>query len=196
MTPASLVARNPHRSGWSVRHTSCISSRRERTIFLTIVVVDDSADYREIVRYLLASVSDVRIVGEAADGEEALVIVHRERPDIVITDLMMPRLNGIELTRHIRQELPGTRVILMSSYTEEAYRLMASDGGADVFVSKRVIYDALLPAIRNLMARRVVQTPTLGDVLYANKKAKGAVHANASHRLYVDRADHQQSRNR
>jgi DNA-binding NarL/FixJ family response regulator/quercetin dioxygenase-like cupin family protein len=146
-----------------------ISSRQEWTVFLTIVVTDDSADYREIVRYLLASVSDVTIVGEAADGEEALAIVQRERPDIVITDLMMPRMNGIDLTRHIRQELPGTRIILMSSYTEDAYRLMASDSGADVFVSKGMIYDALLPAIRDLVARRVVQTPTLGDVLYANK---------------------------
>jgi len=146
-----------------------ISSRQERTVSLTIVVADDSADYREIVRYLLASMSDVTIVGEAADGAEALAIVQRERPDIVITDLMMPRMNGIDLTRHIRQELPRTRVMLMSSYTEDAYRLLASDGGADVFVSKGVIYDALLPAIRDLVSRRVVQTPTLGDVLYANR---------------------------
>ncbi len=111
----------------------------------------------------------MRIVGEAADGEEALAIAHRERPDLVVTDLIMPRLNGIELTRHIRQELPGTMVILMSSYTEDAYRLMASDSGADVFVSKRVIHDALLPAIRDLAARHVRETPTLGDLLYANK---------------------------
>jgi len=111
----------------------------------------------------------MRIVGEAADGEEALAIAHRERPDLVMTDLIMPRLNGIELTRHIRQELPGTMVILMSSYTEDAYRLMASDSGADVFVSKRVIHDALLPAIRDLAARHVRETPTLGDLLYANK---------------------------
>ena len=52
----------------------------------------------------------MRIVGEAADGEEALAIAHRERPDLVVTDLTMPRLNGIELTRHIRQELPRTMV--------------------------------------------------------------------------------------
>lgn len=111
----------------------------------------------------------MRIVGEAADGEEALAIAHRERPDLVVTDLIMPRLNGIELTRHIRQELPGTMVILMSSHTENAYRLMASDSGADGFVSKRVIHDALLPAIRDLAARHAPETPTLGDLLYANK---------------------------
>jgi CheY-like chemotaxis protein len=60
----------------------------------------------------------------------------------VITDLVMPRLNGIELTRRIRQELPQTTIILMSSYPEDAYRLMASDSGADAFVNKQVLNSA------------------------------------------------------
>jgi DNA-binding NarL/FixJ family response regulator len=122
---------------------------------LTIVVADDAADYREMVRALLRPMPDtVTIVGEAADGEEALALVRRERPDIVITDLVMPRLNGVELTRRIRQELPDTKVILISSYTEDAYRLMVSDSGADVFVSKQVITSTLVPALRDLIRRR------------------------------------------
>ena len=121
---------------------------------LTIVVADDDLQFREIVRYLLAAASaTMTIVGEAADGDEALALVRRVRPDVVITDLVMPRLNGIELTRRIREELPQTRVVLMSSYTEDAYRLMASDSGADVFVSKQVIMTSLLPAIRDLVRR-------------------------------------------
>lgn len=120
----------------------------------TIVVVDDGADYRQIVRLLLVSISDtVVIVGEAADGEEALALVRRERPDIVITDLVMPRLNGIELMERIRQELPETRIILMSSYTGDACGSMASDVGADAFVSKRVISTSLVPAIRDVVRR-------------------------------------------
>ena len=127
---------------------------RSRAIPLTIVVADDAPDYRLIVRTILATVSDMMtIVGEAEDGAEALAVVLRERPDIVITDLMMPLLNGIELTKRIRGELPQTKIILMSSYTEDAYRLMASDSGADAFVNKRVINDALLPAIRDLIRR-------------------------------------------
>lgn len=123
---------------------------------LTVVVVDDTPDYRETVRFLLLGLDDVvTIVGEAADGEEGLAIVLRERPDIVISDLVMPRLNGVELTRRIRQELPQTKIILMSSYAEDAYRLMASDSGADAFVSKRVIFEALVPAIRDLIGRRL-----------------------------------------
>jgi CheY-like chemotaxis protein len=71
---------------------------------LTVVVVDDAPDYRQIVRVLLLGVPDmVTIVGEAADGAEGLAVALRERADIVITDLVMPQLNGVELTRHIRQ---------------------------------------------------------------------------------------------
>jgi DNA-binding NarL/FixJ family response regulator len=121
---------------------------------VTIVVADDDPEFREIVRYLLTGAGDsMTVVGEAADGRAALDLVRRERPDILITDLIMPHLNGVELTRHIRSELPGTRVILISSYTEEAYRLMASDSGADTFVSKHVINYALLPAIRDNIRR-------------------------------------------
>lgn len=123
---------------------------------LTIVVADDAPAYREIVRSLLASVSEtLTVVGETADGEEALALVRRERPDIVITDLVMPRLNGVELTRRIRHELPQTKIILMSSYTEDAYRLLASNSGADAFVSKQVITSSLVPAIRDVIARRL-----------------------------------------
>ena len=80
---------------------------------ITIVVADDYPDYRLLVRLILASVSDtIAIVGEAADGEEALALVLRERPDIVIADLLMPCLNGLELTRRIKHERPHTKVIL------------------------------------------------------------------------------------
>jgi two-component system, NarL family, response regulator LiaR len=121
---------------------------------LTVVVDDDAPEYREIVRLLLLKLPDVVTwVGEAADGEEGLAVALRERPDIVITDLVMPRVDGIRLTRRIRQELPQTRIILMSSHTEDAYRLMASDSGADAFVQKGVMYEALLPAIRDLSRR-------------------------------------------
>lgn len=122
---------------------------------LTVVVVDDTFDYRQIVRFLLLGLPDVvTFVGEAADGEEGLALVLRERPDIVISDLLMPGLNGVELTKRIREDLPQTKVIIMSSFTEDAYQLMASDSGADAFVSKSVIDDALLPAIRDVIGRR------------------------------------------
>lgn len=79
---------------------------------LSIVLADDDPEFRMIVRYLLASVSDdMALVGEAADGAEALALVLRERPDVLVTDLVMPGLNGIELTRRVREAWPDTKII-------------------------------------------------------------------------------------
>ena len=118
----------------------------------TIVVADDDLDYRYFVRFLLAPMADaVIIVGEAGGGEEALSLVLRKRPDIVVADLLMPRLNGIELTRRIKQELPDTKIILMTAYPGEANRRLAFVGGADGFLDKTALVTDLLPAIRDII---------------------------------------------
>jgi len=120
----------------------------------TVVVVDDDPDYLWLVRVILEMRGErITIVGEAASGEEALAVVLRERPDVVIADLMMPRLNGLELTRRIKQERPQTKILLMSAYTEDTYRRIASVSGADGFVNKHLIHTGLLPAIREAIGR-------------------------------------------
>jgi len=120
----------------------------------TVVVVDDDPDYLWLVRVILEKRGErITIVGEAAGGEEALALVLHERPDVVIADLMMPRLNGLELTRRIKQERPQTKVLLMSAYTEDTYRRIASVSGADGFVNKHLIHTGLLPAIREVIVR-------------------------------------------
>jgi CheY-like chemotaxis protein len=120
----------------------------------TVVVVDDDPDYLWLVRVILEMRGErITIVGEAASGEEALAVVLRERPDVVIADLMMPRLNGLELTRRIKQDRPQTKILLMSAYTEDTYRRIASVSGADGFVNKHLIHTGLLPAIRVAIGR-------------------------------------------
>jgi NarL family two-component system response regulator LiaR len=121
---------------------------------VTVAVIDDNEDTRLIVRALLRPVHDVvTFVGDAANGADGLALVRRERPDVVITDLVMPDIDGAEVARRIRLELPKTKIILMSSYIEDAYRLMASDSGADAFVNKQVITRTLLPAIGDVVRR-------------------------------------------
>ena len=120
----------------------------------TVVVVDDDPDYLWVVRFIMESGPDkTAIVGEAASGEEALGLVLHKRPDIVIVDLMMPRLNGLDLTRRIKQERPQTKILMMSAYTEDTYRRIASVSGADGFLNKHMIHTGLLPAIREVMVR-------------------------------------------
>lgn len=120
---------------------------------ITIVIADDYRDYRLLVRLLLTSLSDtISIVGEAADGEEALTLVRRERPDIVISDLLMPRLNGLELTRRIKHERPQTKVILMTSYAEVCQRV-AHVSDADAVVNKLGLDRGLIPAVREVMVQ-------------------------------------------
>ena len=80
--------------------------------------------------------------------------MRRTRPEIVITDLMMPRMNGMALALRIREELPQTKIILMSSHIEDAYRMRVSDSPVDVFINKHVIASALVPAIREVVSRR------------------------------------------
>jgi len=121
---------------------------------VTVVVVDDDPDYLWLVRVILEMRGNgITIVGEAASGERALALVLHERPDVVIADLMMPRLNGLELTRRIKKERPQTKVLLMSAYTEDTYRRIASVSGADGFLNKHMIHTGLLPAIREVMVR-------------------------------------------
>ena len=124
---------------------------------MTIVVVDDDPEFRMIVRYLLSSLSaSLTLVGEAASGEEGLDLVRRERPTVLLTDIVMPgAMDGIALTRRVRETWPEIKIILMSSYTEDAYRRLASDSGADTFVNKRVIHSSLPSAIRDLTGREI-----------------------------------------
>jgi DNA-binding NarL/FixJ family response regulator len=89
----------------------------------------------------------VTALGEASDGEEALSVALRERPDIVVTDLVMPPARRDRTDEAHQAGTAADEVILMSSYTEDAYRMMASDSGADTFVSKQVLFDNLIPAI-------------------------------------------------
>jgi DNA-binding NarL/FixJ family response regulator len=127
---------------------------------VTIVVVDDDPEFRMMVRHLVGSLSGLTVVGDAIDGETGLALVLREQPTLLITDIVMPgALDGIGLTRRVRQLLPATKIILMSSYTEDAYQRLGSSSGADAFIHKAVLSSSLISAIRDLTGR---EFPGLG----------------------------------
>ena len=116
----------------------------------TILIVDDNAQLRALMRGIAAQEPACQVVGEAEDGAEAIRLAQALRPDIVLLDLAMPRVNGLEALRRIKAERPATTVIIVTVHAEDAYRQVAADGGADAFLLKKTLVTVLLPTIQHL----------------------------------------------
>ena len=117
-----------------------------------VLVVDDDPDARYIVSQFIRSQQGVDAVLHAADGVEAIEIMRRESPRVVITDLMMPRLDGLQTTRLIREEWPDTRIVVITSLGDNSYEQDAYAYGADAFLDKSRLLDELLPTLRRLLS--------------------------------------------
>ena len=108
-----------------------------------VLLVDDNAAIRTELRLLLEEHTDLQVVGEASDGEEAMVLAERYRPDVTLMDIGLPRVNGVEATRHIMKILPQSMVIGISSlYHPHSYNAMMA-AGAVAFVRKEDAVEAL-----------------------------------------------------
>lgn len=114
---------------------------------IATLIVDDDLTFRRVVRQLLERAPEVSVVGEATDGEEALQLTQTLRPDVVLMDIAMPRLDGLEATRRIKAERPEVKVIILTVHNEEAYRKTACERGADAFLAKKTVGSQLLPTI-------------------------------------------------
>ena len=110
-----------------------------------VLIVDDRSQTREGLKALLATAPQVQVVGEAADGREAISLIGELQPDVVLMDAMMPVMNGLEATRRIKAEWPEVRVIVLTVHT--ALRAAAMAAGADAFLVKGCPAGELLAAI-------------------------------------------------
>ncbi|NOH03411.1 MAG: response regulator transcription factor [Chloroflexi bacterium] len=120
---------------------------------ITIVITDDQPAVREGLRMRLGLETDLQIIGEARDGKEALVLVPRLRPDIVIMDMEMPVMGGLAATQALQSLVPDTRVIILTIHDDETTRRQAREAGAAGFVSKHADDVVLLQTIRALANR-------------------------------------------
>lgn len=117
---------------------------------IRVLVADDHPIVRQGLVSLLKAEEDCRVVAEAADGQEAVERALALRPDVVVMDLGMPRLNGLEALRRIRKELPGTRVVVLTVHKEEEYILPAVQAGASGYILKDAAATELISAVRAL----------------------------------------------
>ena len=120
------------------------------------LIADDSAVCRRAAVLLLARLPQVEMVGAAEDGVDALALVASTRPDLVLMDLQMPRLNGLQATRKIRAEFPGVRVIMTSFNDSEEWKAASFASGVDRFIPKECLRDELPGAIAQLFSGRAV----------------------------------------
>ena len=128
-----------------------------------ILLADDHNIVRQGLRALLQSEPHFRLVGEASDGIEAVRLSERLKPDVLITDLMMPGLNGLEVTRQVTKLLPQIRVIILSMYTNDAYVLEALKNGALGYVLKDSQAADLIQAVKEVIAGNRYLSPPLSE---------------------------------
>jgi two-component system response regulator NreC len=130
---------------------------------VTVALADDHVVVRQGLRLLLESDPEFVVVGEAADGIEALELVKRRRPKVLIADLMMPHLDGLETTRGLSRLKLDTRVIILTMYGDDAYLLDALGSGAAGYVVKESAGADLFQAIRDVVAGRRYLSPLLSE---------------------------------
>jgi two-component system response regulator NreC len=130
---------------------------------LTIVVADDHPIVREGLRSLLETEPGISVVGETDDGLEAVELVERVRPDVLIVDMMMPGLNGLEVTRQVNQRVPETRIIVLSVHADDVYVLGALRNGASGYILKESSTAELRVAIHEVVQGRRYLAPPLSE---------------------------------
>jgi DNA-binding NarL/FixJ family response regulator len=144
---------------------------------IKVLLVDDHVLIREGLRSLLEKQPDVQVVGEAEDGRRALELVAELSPDIVIMDVTMPRLGGIEATRQVTTEFPSVKVIALSIHSKRRFIADMLSAGAVGYILKECLFDELVQAIQTVAAGGRYLSPRITDLVvddYVKRLSGGA----------------------
>jgi DNA-binding NarL/FixJ family response regulator len=121
---------------------------------LRVMVVDDNESVRRGICQLLTAHADIDVVCEGADGADAIRKAREHKPDLILMDVTMPTMNGLEATRIIKRELPGTHIIVISQHDAAQFRREAMSAGASEYIMKTEIAARLLAEVRKLQVSR------------------------------------------
>lgn len=132
------------------------SDKRQPEGVISILLADDHQAFREGLNRLLSEESDLEVIGEASDGLEAIRLARELAPDVVIIDVSMPRLNGLEAIGQIKAESPGSAIIVLSAYGYQSYVVPAIEAGASGYLLKTVGVREIAAAVRSVHAGQTV----------------------------------------
>ena len=133
---------------------------------ITVLLAEDHTIVREGLRALLNAQSDIEVVGEAQTGRQAVQLTRRLRPDVVIMDIAMPLLNGMEATRRILKAVPATRVLILSAHSDDEYIRQVVMLGAAGYLIKQTSADLLSRAIREVRKGNTFFSPSIANCLH------------------------------
>lgn len=135
---------------------------------IRILLADDHSILRSGLRSLISDEQDMEIVGEADNGQAAIDLARQTKPDIVIMDITMPNINGIQATRRITAELPNTKVLILSVHTDKEVVAEALAAGASGYLLKNCAGDELVKAVRLVLSGKTYLSPDIASVVVDN----------------------------
>ena len=128
---------------------------------INVLLADDHTVVRQGLRMLIEGEPDIAVVGEADNGLQTVQMARKLRPDVVVLDVAMPHLNGLEVTRRITRDLPDTRVLVLSSYSDEEYVQQLTEQGASGYLVKQTAGNELIKAIREAHKGNAFFSPSI-----------------------------------
>jgi DNA-binding NarL/FixJ family response regulator len=153
---------------------SSASPARERPI--RVILCDDQEIVTEGLQVILSTVPSVEVVGVAHDGADLLPLVARLQPDVVLMDLKMPGVNGIQATRQLREQYPAVRVLVLTTYADDEWVFDAIRAGAAGYLLKETPREQLVTAIKGTAAGNTHVDPTVAGKLFSHIAQPGSAH--------------------
>ncbi len=141
-----------------------------------VIIADDQTLFREGIKDMLADERTIEVIGEAADGKEALKLVKTLKPNVILLDIKLPHMDGIQAARQIHKECPRTNVLILSSFEDESHVMEAIQAGANGYLSKMLPSYELVNALKAFANKNVlIPQPVMSRLMDSLRKANNAI---------------------